>query len=92
MSICAPSPWEKAGDNPKWYPNASDVVWCQEESLNDELWSFAKIRMETILDTMDRHKGRWLLFTSREATPTVATGFAKEHRAQEEALSTFMRR
>ncbi|OOQ83043.1 hypothetical protein PEBR_38401 [Penicillium brasilianum] len=89
---CTPSPWGKARDNPERYPNASDVVWCQEESLNDEPWSFAKIRMETILDTMDRHKGRRLLFASREATPTVATGFVKEHHAQEEALSTFMRR
>jgi 2-oxoglutarate dehydrogenase E1 component len=81
-----PFPWEQARVNLNQYPNASDIVWCQEESLNDGPWSFAKTRMETIFDTVDRHMGRRLRFAGREATPSVATGFAKEHQAQEEAL------
>lgn len=81
-----PFPWEQVRDNLNQYPNASEIVWCQEESLNDGLWSFAKTEMETIFDTVDQHKGRRLRFAGREATPSVATGFAKEHRAQEEAL------
>lgn len=81
-----PFPWQQVRDNLNQYPNASDVVWCQEESLNDGPWSFAKARMETIFDTLVQHKGRRLRFAGREATPSVATGFIKEHRAQEEAL------
>lgn len=81
-----PFPWEQARDALNKYPNVSDVVWCQEESLNDGPWAFAKTRLETVFDTTDQHKGRRLRFAGREATPSVATGFAKEHRAQEEAL------
>lgn len=81
-----PFPWEQVRDTLNKYPNISDVVWCQEESLNDGPWYFAKTRLETVFDTTDQHKGRRLRFAGREATPSVATGFAKEHRAQEEAL------
>lgn len=81
-----PFPWEQVRDNLNLYPSASDIVWCQEESLNDGAWSFAKTRLECIFDTTDQHKGRRLRFAGRDATPSVATGFAKEHRAQELAL------
>ncbi|KAJ5386209.1 Dehydrogenase E1 component [Penicillium cosmopolitanum] len=81
-----PFPWEQARDNLIQYSNASDIVWCQEESLNDGPWSFAKTRLETIFDTTGQHKGRRLRFAGRGATPSVATGFGKEHRAQEAAL------
>jgi 2-oxoglutarate dehydrogenase E1 component len=81
-----PFPWEQARDNLIQYSNASDIVWCQEESLNDGPWSFAKTRLETIFDTTSQHKGRRLRFAGRGATPSVATGFGKEHRVQEAAL------
>ncbi|KAL4890858.1 thiamine diphosphate-binding protein [Aspergillus ambiguus] len=81
-----PFPWEEARDNLNQYTNVEDVVWCQEESLNDGAWSFARTRLETIFDTTSQHKGRRLRFAGREATPSVATGFMKEHRAQEAAL------
>ncbi|KAJ5103810.1 hypothetical protein N7532_004339 [Penicillium argentinense] len=81
-----PFPWEQTRDNLEQYPNASDIVWCQEESLNDGPWAFARTRLETIFDTTNRHQGRRLRFAGREATPSVATGFGKVHRAQEAAL------
>jgi 2-oxoglutarate dehydrogenase E1 component len=81
-----PFPWEQVRENLNQYPSASDIVWCQEESLNDGAWLFAKIRLETIFDTTYQHKGRRLRFAGRQVTPSVATGFAKQHRAQEAAL------
>lgn len=81
-----PFPWEQVRNNLNQYPNASDVVWCQEESLNDGPWAFVKTRLETIFDTTERHRGRRLRFAGREATSSVAAGFAKEHRAQEVAF------
>jgi 2-oxoglutarate dehydrogenase E1 component len=81
-----PFPWEQARDNLTQYSNASDIVWCQEESLNDGPWSFAKTRLETIFDTTNQHKGGRLRFAGRGATSSVATGFGKVHRAQEAAL------
>lgn len=81
-----PFPWEQVRDNLEQYSNVSDVVWCQEESLNDGPWAFAKTRLETIFDTTEQHKGRRLRYAGREVTPSVATGFGKEHQAQEAAL------
>ncbi|KAJ9486357.1 hypothetical protein VN97_g6979 [Penicillium thymicola] len=42
-----PFPWEQVKENLEHYPSASDVVWCQEESLNDGPWAFARSRLET---------------------------------------------
>ncbi|KAJ5479822.1 DehydrogenaseE1 component [Penicillium desertorum] len=81
-----PFPWQQVRDNLDQYPSASDVVWCQEESLNDGPWAFTRSRLETIFDTTVQHKGRRLRFAGREATASVATGFVKEHHAQEAAL------
>lgn len=78
-----PFPWELVRGDLHQYPNVTDVVWCQEESLNDGPWSFVQTRFETIFDTTEKHKGRRLRFAGREASPSVATGFSKEHRAQE---------
>lgn len=81
-----PFPWGQVKENLEQYPSASDVVWCQEESLNDGPWAFARSRLETIFDTTKQHKGRRVRFAGREATASVATGFIKEHHAQEAAL------
>ncbi|OQD62113.1 hypothetical protein PENPOL_c013G09464 [Penicillium polonicum] len=81
-----PFPWEQVKGNLEQYPSASDVVWCQEESLNDGPWAFARSRLETIFDTTEKHKGGRVRFAGREATASVATGFVKEHHAQEAAL------
>ncbi|KAL5359356.1 thiamine diphosphate-binding protein [Aspergillus floccosus] len=81
-----PFPWKETQDNLMQYSNVEDVAWCQEESLNDGAWSFARTRLEMIFDTTSKHKGRRVRFAGRAATPSVATGFMKEHRAQEAAL------
>ncbi|KAJ5156104.1 hypothetical protein N7492_008907 [Penicillium capsulatum] len=74
-----PFPWEQARDNLNPYSNIEDVVWCQEKSLNDGPWAFAKTCLETIFDTTEQHKGRRLRYPGRGATPSVATGFGKVH-------------
>ncbi|KAJ5329582.1 Dehydrogenase E1 component [Penicillium brevicompactum] len=81
-----PFPWQQVKENLNQYPGASDIVWCQEESLNDGPWAFARTRLETIFDTTDQHKGRRVRFAGRQVTSSVATGFVKEHHAQERAL------
>ncbi|KAJ5097363.1 Dehydrogenase E1 component [Penicillium angulare] len=81
-----PFPWQEVNDDLAQYPNVTDVVWCQEEPLNGGPWEFVRQRLETAFDTTDVHKGRRLRYAGRDVTPSVATGFAKEHRAQEAAL------
>ena len=48
-----PFPWQQVKDNLAEYTNASDIVWCQEESLNDGPWAFARTRLETIFNTIE---------------------------------------
>lgn len=81
-----PFPWQEVRANLQQYPNASDIVWCQEESLNDGPWAFSRTRLETIFDTTEQHRGRRLRFAGRPVTSSVATGFTSEHQAQEAAL------
>ncbi|KAJ5291319.1 Dehydrogenase E1 component [Penicillium angulare] len=81
-----PFPWQEVNDDLAQYPNVTDVVWCQEEPLNGGPWEFVRQRLETVFDNMDAHKGLGVRYAGRNATPSVATGFAKEHRAQEAAL------
>ena len=81
-----PFPWSQVRDNLSQYPNVEDIAWCQEESLHDGAFSYARSRLETIFNTMEQHNGRRLRFAGREPTPSVATGFHVEHHVQEEAL------
>ncbi|CAG8181382.1 unnamed protein product [Penicillium olsonii] len=81
-----PFPWHQVKENLSCYTGASDIVWCQEESLNDGPWAFARTRLETIFDITEQHKGRRVRFAGRGATSSVATGFVKEHHAQERTL------
>lgn len=54
--------------------------------MNDGAWNFVRARLEAVFDTVERYKGRRVRFAGLRATPSVATGFAREHRAQEEGL------
>lgn len=81
-----PFPWQEVREDLQQYPKTSDIVWCQEESLNDGPWAFSRTRLETIFDATEQHRGRRLRFAGRPATCSVATGFASAHQAQEDAL------
>lgn len=58
------------------YPKAKAWVWVQEEPLNMGAWSF-------LLRTCDL---RPLQVVARKASETPASGFAKQHQAQQAAL------
>jgi 2-oxoglutarate dehydrogenase complex dehydrogenase (E1) component-like enzyme len=39
------------------YPNA-DLVWCQEEPLNNGAWTYVQPRLITALNESEHHKGK----------------------------------
>ncbi len=65
------------------YPNATEVVWCQEEPQNQGAWYQIWHRMNACL-----MKNQSLKSASREAAPSPAVGNYRVHLAQQERLIT----
>ncbi|PPE67670.1 2-oxoglutarate dehydrogenase E1 component [Caldimonas caldifontis] len=65
----------------KKYPNATDVVWCQDEPQNQGAWFFVQHFIhENMLD------GQKLGYAGRPASASPAVGYAHLHQEQQKAL------
>ncbi|RKF21905.1 2-oxoglutarate dehydrogenase E1 component [Altericroceibacterium spongiae] len=80
-----PFPGEPLAVRMKRMPNLEDVVWCQEEPKNNGAWFFVQDRIEDAL-TAAGHQGKRPKYAGREEAASPATGFAKRHQVQQEAL------
>ena len=63
----------------------ADVVWCQEEPKNQGAWSFVEPNIEWVLTRIDADHTR-PVYAGRATAASPATGFAKQHKKQQEAL------
>ncbi|NNC23008.1 2-oxoglutarate dehydrogenase E1 component [Salinisphaera sp. USBA-960] len=63
------------------YPNASEVVWCQEEPENQGAWYQIKHRLQVPL--ADHHA---LLYATRPGAATTAAGYHQLHVKQQNAV------
>ena len=66
------------------YRNA-DVVWCQEEPENMGAWHFLDRKIEGVLAGLDL-KAKRPAYVGRPAAASPATGLAKVHQAEQDAL------
>jgi len=66
----------------KKYPNASDIVWCQDEPQNQGAWFFIQ---HNIHENMDA--GQKLGYAGRAASASPAVGYAHLHQDQQKALT-----
>ncbi len=65
----------------KRYPNATDVIWCQDEPQNQGAWFFVQHYLfENMLD------GQKLGYAGRPASASPAVGYAHLHQEQQKAL------
>ncbi len=65
----------------KKYPNASDIVWCQDEPQNQGAWFFVQHYVhENMTD------GQKLGYAGRPASASPACGYAHLHQEQQKAL------
>jgi 2-oxoglutarate dehydrogenase E1 component len=64
------------------YPQARQIVWCQEEPQNQGAWYQIRHRLEGPLQK-DRHT---LLYAGRQHAAAPATGIAKVHDAEQREL------
>jgi 2-oxoglutarate dehydrogenase E1 component len=64
------------------YPQAREIVWCQEEPQNQGAWYSIRHRLENGL-SKDRHT---LLYAGRGHAAAPATGISKIHDAEQREL------
>ena len=65
----------------KKYPNASDLVWCQDEPQNQGAWFFIQ---HNIHENMQA--GQKLGYAGRAASASPAVGYSHLHQDQQKAL------
>lgn len=65
----------------KKYPNATDIVWCQDEPQNQGAWFFVQ---HYIHENMA--EGQKLGYAGRAASASPAVGYAHLHQEQQKAL------
>ncbi|MGY1642537.1 multifunctional oxoglutarate decarboxylase/oxoglutarate dehydrogenase thiamine pyrophosphate-binding subunit/dihydrolipoyllysine-residue succinyltransferase subunit [Geodermatophilus sp. SYSU D00703] len=75
-----PLPAEQIREAVGRYPNATDLVWVQEEPANMGAWQFMAINLPEHLD------GRPLRRVSRRASASPAVGSAKVHEVEQKQL------
>ncbi|KAI0632335.1 2-oxoglutarate dehydrogenase E1 component [Trametes polyzona] len=77
----SPFPYDLLTPHLDKYPNA-DLLWCQEEPLNNGAWSYVGPRILTAANETQHHKGKYPLYAGREPTSSVATGSKALHKKQ----------
>ena len=76
-----PFPHKAFAAEVKRYPNASDLVWCQDEPQNQGAWFFVQHAIhENMLE------GQKLGYAGRAASASPAVGYAHLHAEQQKAL------
>jgi 2-oxoglutarate dehydrogenase E1 component len=76
-----PFPHKAFAAEMKKYPNATDVVWCQDEPQNQGAWFFVQ---HYIHENM--FEGQKLGYAGRPASASPAVGYAHLHQEQQKAL------
>ena len=76
-----PFPYEEVAAELKRFPNATEIMWAQEEPKNQGAWYQIRHRLEKVLGTNQR-----LTTASRPASASPAVGYAVKHKAGLEGL------
>ncbi len=63
------------------YPNAKEVIWCQEEPINQGAWFQIRHHLQHCID--DRFP---LYYAGRKASPSPAVGALKVHNKEQQQL------
>jgi 2-oxoglutarate dehydrogenase E1 component len=76
-----PFPIERYAEILALYPNAKDIVWCQEEPKNQGAWYQIRHRLQEPLGDE-----RTLYYAGRTGAAAPASGLFKVHSQQQQAL------
>lgn len=76
-----PFPYGEVEAAIKSYPNAKQIVWCQEEPRNQGAWRAIRHRIERVLQP-----GQALDYAGRSPSPSPAVGYSSVHAVQQREL------
>ena len=76
-----PFPAQEYAEVLERYPNAREIVWCQEEPQNQGAWYQIRHRLERSIGA-----GRTLLYAGRAPAAAPATGIGKIHDSEQSGL------
>ncbi|MDN3556398.1 2-oxoglutarate dehydrogenase E1 component [Halomonas maura] len=81
-----PFPEEELFEAIQDYTNVSDVVWCQEEPLNQGAWYPSQHHMRSVVERLKAGLGGKLKFAGRPASAAPAAGYMSVHTEQQRQL------
>ncbi|PAU78092.1 2-oxoglutarate dehydrogenase E1 component [Halomonas salipaludis] len=81
-----PFPKEELYEALKGYTNLEQIVWCQEEPLNQGAWYQSQHHMRVVADMLHNGLGRELKFAGRPASAAPAAGYMSVHVEQQRQL------
>ena len=81
-----PFPKEELLEALQDYTNVEDIVWCQEEPLNQGAWYSSQHNMRAVADMLKDGLGRELKFAGRPASAAPAAGYMSVHTEQQRQL------
>jgi 2-oxoglutarate dehydrogenase E1 component len=82
----SPLPYDLLTPHLDQYPN-SEVIWAQEEPLNNGAWSYVQPRLITAMKQTEHHKGQVPIYAGRKPSSSVATGNKHSHKAEVELIN-----
>ncbi|KAI9568385.1 thiamine diphosphate-binding protein [Boletus coccyginus] len=84
----SPFPYDLITPHLDKYPNA-ELLWCQEEPLNNGAWTYVGTRILTTANETQYHRGKYPYYAGRCPTSSVATGSKIQHKREiEEFLAS----
>lgn len=81
-----PLPYDHLKKHLESYPNANDIVWCQEEPKNYGAYSFIQPRLLSLFRKLGLEGKKTLRYAGRGPNSSPATGFSKVHARQQAEL------
>ena len=81
----SPFPFDLVLRELRRYPNAQ-VMWCQEEPMNMGPYSYVEPRIYTCMRAVERELNWPLPYAGRPTSAATATGFAQQHKDEQEGL------
>ncbi|GGM27154.1 2-oxoglutarate dehydrogenase subunit E1 [Pseudomonas asuensis] len=79
-----PFPEDDLTDVMSAYSNLTDIVWCQEEPMNQGAWYCSQHHMRRVISALKPEIG--LKYAGRDASAAPAVGYASMHAEQQEKL------
>ena len=66
------------------YPQCRDVIWCQEEPMNQGVWYSLQHHMRAVLGRIDERL--YLRYVGRDASASPATGYLSTHLEEQQCF------